>query len=211
MVAMAFWINIHGCQPYPNHCNLVNQLKNDSYCQPLCIKPINHLIRPHLQQTTYQKVFIFFDILTVQIIVSCRRKANNRKKGGGWSKLTGVQRLLLLAEQCSKASGASLDMDTTGCQPVCIRVNPLMVIYLFTLSSTCHFYVRHTFSEISILCGLLKSTTLQKLPQRTKDPLDPHNHPQCKFKPNRYVCRRTFVVLVFSTGLRWGVSLCVLE
>ena len=100
----------------------------------LCIKPINHLIRPHLQQTTYQKVFIFFDILTVQIIVSCRRKANNRKKGGGWSKLTGVQRLLLLAEQCSKASGASLDMDTTGCQPVCIRVNPLMVFSVQKLS-----------------------------------------------------------------------------
>ena len=29
-VAMAFWINIHGCQPYPRHGPLkVNQLEND--------------------------------------------------------------------------------------------------------------------------------------------------------------------------------------
>ena len=31
-VAMVFWINIYGCQPYPRHGPLsVNQLKNDSY------------------------------------------------------------------------------------------------------------------------------------------------------------------------------------
>ena len=32
-VAMAFWINIYVCQPYPRHGHLsVNQLKNQSYC-----------------------------------------------------------------------------------------------------------------------------------------------------------------------------------
>ena len=34
-VAMAFWINIYGCQPYHRLGPLsVNQLKNDSYCKP---------------------------------------------------------------------------------------------------------------------------------------------------------------------------------
>ena len=38
-VAMAFWINIFGCQPYPRHGPLsVNQLKNDSYHQALYTK-----------------------------------------------------------------------------------------------------------------------------------------------------------------------------
>ena len=31
-VAVAFWINIYGCQPYPRYGPLkVNQLKNDSF------------------------------------------------------------------------------------------------------------------------------------------------------------------------------------
>ena len=43
---------------------------------------------------------------------------------------------------------------------------------------TCHFFARHTLLgyakfQISILCGLLKATSQQNLPQRTIDPLDP--------------------------------------
>jgi hypothetical protein len=30
--AMAFWSNIHRCQPYRHGHQLLNQLKNDSYC-----------------------------------------------------------------------------------------------------------------------------------------------------------------------------------
>ena len=40
-VAMAFWINIYGCQPYPRHGHLsVNQLKNQSYCSWLYEKKL---------------------------------------------------------------------------------------------------------------------------------------------------------------------------
>ena len=43
-VAMPFWINICGCQLYPRHGHLcVNQLKNDSYCQPLYIGRVLYL------------------------------------------------------------------------------------------------------------------------------------------------------------------------
>ena len=48
---------------------------------------------------------------------------------------------------------------------------------------TCHFSVRHTLLvhvkfQISIVCGVLKTTNRQKLPQRTIDPLDTLSNPQ---------------------------------
>ena len=73
---------------------------------------------------------------TTKVQPSCRRKENNRKKGRGWSKLTEVQRLLLLAEYYSKPSGASLDIDTTGCQPVFTKVKLIKVFLLTVFKET---------------------------------------------------------------------------
>ena len=61
----------------------------------------------------------------------------------------------------------------------------------------CNFFVRHTLLgyvkfQTSILCGLLKATTHQKLPQRTIDPLTPkatpRGYPHLRTVVKKYSC-----------------------
>ena len=58
---MAFWINIHGCQPYLEIAIYVeNQLKNDSYCQGLYLLVIRILGKNEVDQGFgYNNVFLF--------------------------------------------------------------------------------------------------------------------------------------------------------